>query len=72
MKEPETLTGKVTEVLTQYGIPYGDGTNPIQVTAAANMATPGTGTDATTSFQVLTVTAGGVPVWSDTLDGGVF
>ena len=64
--------GTGISTLTQYGIPYGDGTNPIQVTAAANMATPGTGTDATTSFQVLTVTAGGVPVWSDTLDGGVF
>ena len=64
--------GTGISTFTQYGIPYGDGTNPIQVTAAANMATPGTGTDATTSFQVLTVTAGGVPVWSDTLDGGVF
>ena len=64
--------GTGISTLTQYGIPYGDGTNPIQVTAAANMATPGTGTDATTSFQVLTVTAGGVPVWTDTLDGGVF
>ena len=64
--------GTGVSTFTQYGIPYGDGTNPIQVTAAANMATPGTGTDATTSFQVLTVTAGGVPVWSDTLDGGVF
>ena len=64
--------GTGISTLTQYGIPYGDGTNPIQVTAAANMASPGTGTDATTSFQVLTVTAGGVPVWTDTLDGGVF
>ena len=64
--------GTGISTLTQYGIPYGDGTNPIQVTAAANMASPGTGTDATTSFQVLTVTSGGVPVWTDTLDGGVF
>ena len=64
--------GTGVSTFTQYGIPYGDGTNPIQVTAAANMASPGTGTDATTSFQVLTVTAGGVPVWTDTLDGGVF
>ena len=64
--------GTGISTFTQYGIPYGDGTNPIQVTAAANMASPGTGTDATTSFQVLTVTAGGVPVWTDTLDGGVF
>ena len=64
--------GTGISTFTQYGIPYGDGTNPLQVTAAANMASPGTGTDATTSFQVLTVTAGGVPVWTDTLDGGVF
>ena len=64
--------GTGVSTFTQYGIPYGDGTNPLSVTAAANMASPGTGTDATTSFQVLTVTAGGVPVWSDTLDGGVF
>ena len=64
--------GTGISTFTQYGIPYGDGTNPLQVTAAANMASPGTGTDATTSFQVLTVTAGGVPVWPDTLDGGVF
>ena len=64
--------GTGISTLTQYGIPYGDGTNPIQVTAAANVGSPGTGTDATTSFQVLTVTALGVPVWTDTLDGGVF
>ena len=64
--------GTGISTFTQYGIPYGDGTNPLSVTAAANMASPGTGTDATTSFQVLTVTAGGVPVWTDTLDGGVF
>ena len=64
--------GTGVSTFTQYGIPYGDGTNPLSVTAAANMASPGTGTDATTSFQVLTVTAGGVPVWTDTLDGGVF
>ena len=64
--------GTGVSTFTQYGIPYGDGTNPLNVTAAANMASPGTGTDATTSFQVLTVTAGGVPVWTDTLDGGVF
>ena len=64
--------GTGVSTFTQYGIPYGDGTNPLSVTAAANMASPGTGTDATTSFQVLTVTSLGVPVWTDTLDGGVF
>ena len=64
--------GTGVSTFTQYGIPYGDGTNPLAVTAAANMASPGTGSDATTSYQVLTVTSGGVPVWTDTLDGGVF
>ena len=57
---------------TSNGIVYGAGTSPLQVTAEANMASPGTGSDATTSFQVLTVTAGGVPVWTDTIDGGTF
>tara|TARA_B100001057_G_scaffold444289_1_gene481099 strand:+ start:3286 stop:4962 length:1677 start_codon:yes stop_codon:yes gene_type:complete len=54
------------------GIPYGNNAGALQVTSAANMASPGTGDDATTSNQVLTVTAGGVPVWSNTLDGGTF
>ena len=57
---------------TTNGIVYGAGTSPLQVTAEANMASPGTGSDATTSFQVLTVTAAGVPVWTDTIDGGTF
>ena len=57
---------------TSKGILYGNGTGALQVTAEANMASPGTGADATTSFQVLTVTAAGVPVWTDTIDGGTF
>ena len=57
---------------TTNGIVYGNGTSPMQVTAAANMGAPGTGADATTSYQVLTVTAAGVPVWTDTIDGGTF
>ena len=57
---------------TQYGIPYGNGTGAMQVTAAANMVSPGTGFDATTSYQILTVTSGGVPVWTNTIDGGTF
>jgi hypothetical protein len=57
---------------TTNGIVYGNGTGPLQITAEANMASPGTGSDVTTSFQVLTVTAAGVPVWTDTIDGGTF
>jgi|TARA_B100001250_G_scaffold184678_1_gene158847 hypothetical protein len=64
--------GTGASTFTQYGITYGDSTDPLKVTAAANMASPGTGDDATTSYQVLTVTAAGVPVWTNTLDGGTF
>ena len=56
----------------QNGIIYGNNTGALQVTSAANMASPGTGDDATTSYQVLTVTSAGVPVWTNTLDGGTF
>ena len=54
------------------GILYGNGTGSILETAAANMANPGVGPDVATSFQILTVTAAGVPVWTDTIDGGTF
>ena len=57
---------------TTNGIVYGNGTSPMQVTAAANMSSPGTGPDVSESFQVLTVTSTGVPVWTDTIDGGTF
>ena len=64
--------GTGVSTFTQYGITYGNGSNAMQVTAAANMANPGTGDDATTSFQILTVTSAGVPVWTNTIDGGTF
>ena len=54
------------------GILYGNGTGELLETAAANMANPGVGPDVATSFQILTVTAAGVPVWTDTIDGGTF
>jgi len=57
---------------TTNGIIYGNTTGALQVTAAANVGSPGTGSDVTTSFQVLTVTAAGVPVWTNTIDGGTF
>ena len=57
---------------TANGIIYGNAAGALQVTGAANMVTPGTGSDATTSFQILTVTAAGVPVWTSTIDGGTF
>jgi hypothetical protein len=57
---------------TSKGIIYGNNGNALQVTAAANMASPGTGTDVTDSYQILTVTAAGVPVWTSTIDGGTY
>ena len=64
--------GTGASTFTANGIVYGNAGNPMQVTAAANMANPGTGSDATTSYQVLTVTSTGVPVWTNTIDGGTF
>ena len=64
--------GTGASTFTTNGIVYGQAASPMQVTAAANMANPGTGSDATTSFQVLTVTSAGVPVWTNTIDGGTF
>ena len=64
--------GTGASTFTTNGIVYGNTAGPLQVTDAANMANPGTGNDATTSFQVLTVTATGVPVWTNTIDGGTF
>ena len=64
--------GTGVSTFTANGIIYGNTANALQVTDAANMASPGTGSDATTSYQVLTVTSAGVPVWTDTIDGGTF
>ena len=51
---------------TTNGITYGNGTGPLQVTAAAGTS------DQTWSNQILTVTNAGVPVWATTMDGGTF
>ena len=57
---------------TTNGIIFGNNTGALQVTGAANMASPGTTPDVTESYQVLTVTSAGVPVWTNTIDGGTF
>ena len=67
-----TFGGTGVSTFTTNGIIYGNAAGALQVTSAANMGTPGSGNDATTSFQILTVTSGGVPVWSNTIDGGTF
>tara|TARA_B100001173_G_C16004515_1_gene554939 strand:+ start:28 stop:1704 length:1677 start_codon:yes stop_codon:yes gene_type:complete len=64
--------GTGVSTFTEKGIVYGNAAGAMQVTAAANIASPGTGTDATTSYQILTVTSAGVPVWTNTIDGGTF
>ena len=64
--------GTGVSTFTTNGILYGNAAGAVQVTAEANMSTPGAGADVSTSFQVLTVTAAGVPVWTDTIDGGTF
>ena len=57
---------------TSNGIMFGNGTSPVQVTAAANTGTPGQAPDVNDSYQILTVTNAGVPVWTNTIDGGTF
>ena len=64
--------GTGASTFTTNGIIYGNTAGALQVTAAANVGSPGSGDDVTTSFQVLTVTAAGVPVWTSTIDGGTF
>jgi hypothetical protein len=54
------------------GIPFFDAYKRLTSTAAANMANPGTGSDVTTSYQILTVDSSGVPVWTTTIDGGSY
>ena len=51
---------------TANGIMYGNGTNALGATAQAGTS------DQTYSNQILTVTNTGLPVWSTSLDGGVF
>ena len=57
---------------TTNGIIFGNNTGALQVTDAANMASPGTTPDVAESYQILTVTSAGVPVWTNTIDGGTF
>ena len=58
--------GTGVSTFTTNGITYGNGTGPMQITAAAGTS------DQTWSNQILTVTNAGVPVWSSALDGGTF
>ena len=48
------------------GVPFFDQYKRLTTTAAAGTS------DATTSYQVLTTTSAGVPVWITTIDGGTY
>ena len=60
--------GTGVSTFTENGIVYGDTANPLNVTDAAGSS------DASNSFQILTVTSDvdATPVWTDTIDGGTF
>ena len=60
--------GTGISVITQHGVVYGNTADAVAVTDAAGTS------DATTSFQVLTVTGSSdaTPKWTDTIDGGSF
>jgi hypothetical protein len=61
-----TEGGTGVDTFTLNGILYGNGADDIQVTDAAGTS------DVSTSNQILTTTAGGVPVWTDTIDEGTY
>lgn len=52
---------------TTNGVVYGSGTDPLQVTAASNP-----GSNATTSYGILTTDGSNVPTWTDVIDGGSY
>jgi hypothetical protein len=58
--------GTGVSTFTANGILYGDGTDPIQATPAAGTS------DSSTSNQILTVDQNNTPVWTDTIDGGLW
>lgn len=58
--------GTGASTFTTNGIIYGNGSGAMQVTSAAGTS------DQTWSNQLLTTTNAGVPVWTTTLDGGLF
>ena len=53
--------------ITENGIMFGNGTDPVGVTAASDP-----GFNATTSYGVLTTDVNNVPVWTDVIDEGTF
>jgi hypothetical protein len=60
--------GTGNDTLTNNGIIYGKGTDPVGTTAESSFL----GTNATTSYGILTTDIDSVPVWTDEIDGGAF
>ena len=59
--------GTGRSMFTQNGVIYGNTTDGLLVTAASNP-----GTNATTSYGILTTDINNVPVWTDVIDGGSY
>ena len=59
--------GTGLNTITTNGVVYGNGTSAAGVTAASNP-----GSNATTSYGILTTNVSNVPVWTDTIDGGSY
>lgn len=57
--------GTGTNTFTANGIIFGNTTGALQVTAASNP-----GSNATTSYGILTTDGSNVPTWTDVIDGG--
>ena len=64
---PVAQGGTGVRTFTTNGVLFGNNTGTIQVTAASNP-----GSNATTSFGILTTNASNVPQWTDTIDGGTY
>lgn len=59
--------GTGASTFTTNGVIYGNATGALQVTAASNP-----GSNATTSYGILTTDGSNVPTWTDVIDGGSY
>lgn len=64
---PVDQGGTGVRTFTTNGVLFGNGTGALQVTAASNP-----GSNATTSYGILSTDANNVPQWTDTIDGGSY
>ena len=63
-----TQGGSGATNFTTKGIVFGNGTDPLQVTAASDMG----GANATASYGILTTDSSNTPVWTDVIDCGTY